>query len=152
MNQPFRTFVAAAATIVAASALAGPAAAELSQHSVLSTRGLGSVHIGATVSQVQRRLGHTLEISRFNAPCGTAALSNRLRAWGLFTGTRIYRISTRSPRIRTSRNVRVGDSVSHLLAQYPGRLKQQPAAYTNCLSTSTPPATGRSSSSRTGAQ
>jgi hypothetical protein len=123
--------VAVAVSVLTAVGVVGTAHAALSSRAVITTSGVGPIRIGMTVAQAERRLGHELAVERFNPPCGTATLSNRLRTYALFTGPRIAYISVRSPRIRTSRGVRVGDTISRLLARYPGRLAEVPNFYTH---------------------
>lgn len=126
-----RTFLVSVALVAVFVALpAGMSAGALSSRSVISARGVGPIHIGMTIAQAERRLGHGLRVERFNPPCGTARLSGRLRSYVLLTGQRIAYVSVRSPRLRTERGVRVGDPVSTLLARYPGRLRAHPNIYT----------------------
>ncbi len=116
------------ATVLAAA----PANGAVSSDWRLSITGLGPIHTGMTVAQASARLGHALEIQSFNPPCGNVALSNRLRTYALTTGQRVRSITVYSPRIRTDRGVRIGDSVSSLLSRYPaGRLKEFPEFYSH---------------------
>jgi hypothetical protein len=128
MRRTFLALVALVAALVAFPVASSSGA--LSSRSVISARGVGPIHIGMTIAQAERRLGHGLRVERFNPPCGTARLSGRLRSYVLLTGQRIAYISVRSPRLRTDRGVRVGDPVSTLIARYSGRLKAHPNIYT----------------------
>jgi hypothetical protein len=85
--------------------------------------GVAGVKIGMTVAQAEQRVGHQIKPNyNVSPPCGTATLSKRDRVYVLLDGKIIKRIDVRGTRFKTTRGVRVGDSVSTLLARYPGKL------------------------------
>ena len=95
--------------------------ARLSYGDRITTRGLGPVEIGMTISQASDAVGREIEIQQVNEPCGGGVLSNRFRTSVLTTGDIVTRIYIGSRAFRTRKNVGIGTSERTLRRRY-GRL------------------------------
>jgi hypothetical protein len=126
---------AAAGLLIAALGLpAAASAAPVTNHSRLTQNGLGSMRLGMTVDQAQRRTGQRIQNNLFtpgDTSCGIAKLFPESLGVNMqTTKLRIWVINVSQPGITTRAGVEVGDSVSDLRRAYRSRLRSQPNKYT----------------------
>jgi hypothetical protein len=126
---------AAAGLVLAALGLPAVAgAAPVTDHSRLTQNGLGSMRLGMTVDQAQRRTGQRIQNNLFtpgDTSCGIAQLFPESLGVNMqTTKLRIWVINVSRPGITTRAGIEVGDSVSDLRRAYRSRLRSQPNKYT----------------------
>lgn len=126
----------AAACVLAAACLAAPAvaaAAPVTKSSRITQNGIGSLRIGMTIDDAQRRTGQTIDYQRFD-PASDACGIGRLMPTSLgvtmqTTDRRIAVLSVSEPGISTRRGIEVGDSVRDLRRAYGSRLRSRVNKY-----------------------
>jgi hypothetical protein len=126
----------AAAGLVLA-ALGAPAvagAAPVTDHARITQNGLGSMRLGMTVDQAQRRTGQRIENNLFtpgDTTCGIAQLFPKSLGVNMqTTKLRIWVINVSDPGITTRAGIEVGDTVQDLRRAYRSRLRSHPNKYT----------------------
>jgi hypothetical protein len=109
-------------------------AAPVSSNSRITQNGLGSIRLGMTVDQAQRRTGQRIENNLFTPgddSCGTAQLFPKSVGVNMqTTKSRIWVINVSEPGISTRSGVEVGDTVAALRRAYGSRLHSEPNKYT----------------------
>ncbi|MBX5442876.1 MAG: hypothetical protein IRZ32_15290 [Solirubrobacteraceae bacterium] len=127
---------AAAAAVLAAAGLAGPAAAgaaPVTTSSHITQNGIGPLRIGMTIDQAQRRTGQAIDYQRFDAASDACGIGRLLPAslgvTMLTTDRRIAVLSVSRPGISTRRGIEVGDTVRDLRRAYGARLRSRVNRY-----------------------
>lgn len=109
-------------------------AAPVSSNSRITQNGLGSIRLGMTVDQAQRRTGQRIENNLFTPgddSCGIAQLFPKSVGVNMqTTKSRIWVINVSEPGISTRSGVEVGDTVAALRRAYGSRLHSEPNKYT----------------------
>jgi hypothetical protein len=126
---------AAAGLVLAALGLPAVAgAAPVSDHSRITQNGLGSMRLGMTVDQAQRRTGQRIENNLFtpgDTSCGIAQLFPQSLGVNMqTTKLRIWVINVSDPGIITRAGIEVGDTVQDLRRAYRSRLRSHANKYT----------------------
>lgn len=126
---------AAAGLLIAALGLpAAASAAPVTNHSSLTQNGLGSMRLGMTVNQAQRRTGQQIQNNLFtpgDTSCGIAQLFPESLGVNMqTTNLRIWVINVTQPGITTRAGIQLGDTVQDLRRAYRSRLRSQPNKYT----------------------
>jgi hypothetical protein len=128
---------AAGAGLVLAVAALLPAAAgatPVTSRSQVTQNGLGSIRLGMTVDQAQRRTGQRIDNNLFTPgddSCGIAQLFPRSLGVNMqTTNLRIWVINVSEPGIATRSRIEVGDTVADLRRAYGSRLRSEPNKYT----------------------
>jgi hypothetical protein len=126
-----------AAAGLALAALGLPAvagAAPVTDHSRITQNGLGSMRLGMTVDQAQRRTGQRIENNLFtpgDTTCGIAQLFPKSLGVNMqTTKLRIWVINVSDPGITTRAGIEVGDTVQDLRRAYRSRLRSHANKYT----------------------
>jgi hypothetical protein len=113
---------------------AAAGAAPVTDHSRLTQNGLGSMRLGMTVDQAQRRTGQRIQNNLFtpgDTSCGIAQLFPESLGVNMqTTNLRIWVINVSQAGISTRSGVEVGDTVADLRRAYGSRLRSQPNKYT----------------------
>jgi hypothetical protein len=108
-------------------------AAPVSSNSRITQNGLGSIRLGMTVDQAQRRTGQRIENNLFtpgDTSCGIAQLFPKSLGVNMqTTNLHIWVINVSDPAIATRSRIHVGDSVSDLRRAYGARLRSGPNKY-----------------------
>jgi hypothetical protein len=124
---------AAAGLVLAALGLpAAASAAPVTNHSRLTQNGLGSMRLGMTVNQAQRRTRQQIQNNLFtpgDTSCGIAQLFPESLGVNMqTTNLRIWVINVTG--ITTRAGIQLGDTVQDLRRAYRSRLRSQPNKYT----------------------
>lgn len=119
-----------------AAVVAAPAAvhgAPVTADSRITQNGIGSLRIGMTLAQAQRRSGQRIDYQRFDAAsdaCGIGRLvPTSLGVTMLTTDLRIAVLDVDEPGIATRAGIEVGDTAAALRRAYGSRLRSQPSKY-----------------------
>jgi hypothetical protein len=126
---------AAAGLLIAALGLPTAAsAAPVTNHSRLTQNGLGSMRLGMTVNQAQRRTGQQIQNNLFtpgDTSCGIAQLFPESLGVNMqTTNLRIWVINVTQPGITTRAGIQLGDTAQDLRRAYRSRLRSHPNKYT----------------------
>lgn len=126
---------ATAGLALAAAALpAAASAAPVTQQSRITQNGLGSIRLGMTVDQAQRRTGQRIQNNLFTPgdnACGIAQLLPQSLGVNMqTTNLRITVINVSEAGISTRSGIEVGDRVPALRRAYGSRLRSEPNKYT----------------------
>jgi hypothetical protein len=125
---------AALAVAVAAGLPAVASAAPVTNHSRLTQNGLGSMRLGMSVDQAQRRTGQRIVNNVFTPgddSCGIAQLYPESLGVNMqTTNSRIWVINVSQPGISTRAGIQLGDTVRDLRRAYRSRLHSEPNKYT----------------------
>ena len=125
---------ATAGLVVAVTLPAAASAAPVTQQSRITQSGLGSMRLGMTVDQAQRRTGQRIQNTLFTPgdnACGIAQLFPQSLGVNMqTTNLRITVINVSSPGISTRSGIEVGDRVPALRRAYGSRLRSEPNKYT----------------------
>jgi len=109
-------------------------ATPVSSTSRITQNGLGSIRLGMTVDQAQRRTGQRIQNNLFTPgddACGIAQLSPQsLGVTMQTTNSRIWVINVSGPGISTRSGISVGDTIVALRRAYGSKLRSGPNKYT----------------------
>jgi predicted metalloprotease with PDZ domain len=129
-----KLLVPAVALVAAVAVPAVAVAAPVTSQSRLTQNGLGSVRLGMTVDQAQKRTRQTITNNDYTPgddSCGIATLAPKSLGVNMqTTNLKITVINVSSPGISTRKGIEVGDKVPALKQAYGSKLKSTPDKYT----------------------
>lgn len=133
MLKPALAAVAVAAVALVAVALptlAGAGVDKVTTDSRVSINGLGPIKIGMTERQAERAGQVSLTGNGSGPDCRYIYLNQgSIRAEFMLSNSRIVRVDLRRRGVRTTGDVRIGDSEASVRRRFAGRLRIQPTKY-----------------------
>jgi hypothetical protein len=104
----------------------------LTEESRLSTNGIGSVHVGMTVTEAEQASGRKFYPTKGRVRSGTCVFVSADGLSGvdfMVINGKVVRVDVSNPRITTLRGVRIQDSEAQIKKLYSGQIKITPNPY-----------------------